>query len=219
MIEQKYSDIVTDELMQGAYLHDSYIGFLEDYGVLNCLLRIHKPKSVFEIGTNIAEGVNVIKTALPEAEVYSLDLPYEDMRLNSKQYPIGIGGEDRVGSATKLPYTQLRGDSQTFDYSAYPCEAYWCDAEHITPNVKHETIEMLKQRPKLIVYHDCDSADVWAGIITGISDILPIAIGYKLYRVVDTRIGYLLRDEAVITSSPDAIPLTEAKKKIKTRKL
>ena len=184
-----YNEIVTPELSAGAYIHDAYIGFKEDYLTLHCLLRLYQPNTIFEIGTNIGEGVNVMATARPYAQIYSLDLPFETMKLNSKQYPIDAAGNDRVGSAIRHNYTQLRGDSMAFKYSEWPCDAYFIDGEHTEVNVAHETKEILKCDPKLIVYHDADMPDVLAGIIKGVCK----SKKYEAVRVEGTRILYLKR--------------------------
>lgn len=190
---QTYKDIVTPELLEGTLDHDVYHGFLEDYRVLSCLLKIYKPSTVFEIGTNVGGGLCVMRAALPNAKIYSLDLDYETMRKNSKQYPIGADGEDRVGSAARhIDYTQLRGDSLTFDYKKYPCEAYFCDGEHDTIHAKQETILMLSCKPNIIIYHDSDMPEVMDGILQGWA-IHPENSNYELYRVTDTRIAYLLK--------------------------
>jgi hypothetical protein len=189
MVVETSFDIITDELMEGAYIHDAHTGFREDYLTLHCLLCIHQPKTIFEIGTNIGEGINVMATALPEAKIFSLDLDYETMCLNSKQYPLDINGNDRVGTACRFHYTQLRGDSTVFDYSKYKCEAYFIDGEHIEKNVTIETWEVLRQKPKIVIYHDADMPEVMAGIVAGLSKTK----GYQLYRVIGTRIAYLLR--------------------------
>ena len=183
MIEINYNEIVTPELMEGAILNKEHPGFLEDYKTLHWLLRIHAPKSVLEVGTNIGNGVNVIKAALPDADVYSLDLPAK--------------GKDRVGSACRFPYTQLRGDSLTFDYSAHPCEAAWIDGCHTAEFVSHETKAMLKNKTKLIIFHDSDIPEVMAGIIQGISE--SESAGYEFYLVTGTRLAYLLKAKNEVT--------------------
>jgi precorrin-6B methylase 2 len=188
VIKQTIKDIVTDELMEGAILNNEYRGFKEDYSVLHCLLRIHKPKSVFEVGCNCGTGTNIICNALPEAKVYSLDLPTELAHV-SLQHPISEGKGDQVGANCKFPFTLLRGDSTQFDYSMFPCEAYFVDGEHDEAHVTIETKEILKQKPKLIAYHDADMPEVWAGIIAGLGKTR----GYELYRVEGTRIAYLLK--------------------------
>ena len=191
MIYQKIEQVLFD--IDGAFIHEPMLGFREDYLCLHSLLRRYNPKTVFEIGTNTGNGVNVIATALPTSEVYSLDLDFETMRELSLQYPIGDNGEDKIGSDTKFPYTQLRGNSMSFDYSKYPCEGYYVDGEHTNKNVYHETMEILKIRPKIIIYHDTDMQEVMNGLVHAHLDS---ANGdeYILHRVEETRISYLLNN-------------------------
>lgn len=186
MIKQTYNDIVTPELLKGAIENNEYHGFREDYHVLHCLLRIHKPKSVFEIGCNCGLGTKIIKNAVMEAEVYSLDLPYELAHI-SLQSPVSEGKGDRVGHLCNLPFTLIREDSMKYDYSKTPCEAFYIDGEHTEKNVTHELAQVLKQNPKIVVLHDTDMPEVMQGILNSITD------KYELYRVEDTRISYLLR--------------------------
>ena len=187
MIKQKLQDVLYET--EGALIHDVHPGFKEDYLCLHSLLCKHKPISIFECGTNIGSGVNVMATALPEAKIYSLDLDYETMKMDSKQYPIGANGEDRVGEAVKFPYTQLRDDSMTFDYSKYPCEAAWIDSEHTYKHPYHEAIEMIKNKTKLIIFHDSDIPCVYAAIQDAFKD----NNGYDVFRVVDTRVTYAIK--------------------------
>lgn len=203
MITQTFADIVTPELSEGAFIHDVFPGFKEDYLVLHCLLRKHFPEaikadksggyaiSVFEVGTNVGNGVNVIASALPYAYIYSLDLDFKTMKRNSKQYPVGSSGEDRVGSEAKFSYKQLRGDSMSFEYEKYPCDAAFIDGEHDYKHPHHETRQVLKWKPKLVIYHDSDIPEVMAGIVEGMGKTR----SYDLYRVTDTRIAYLLKKQ------------------------
>lgn len=192
MIEQLAQDVYYD--ISDAIIHDAYIGFKEDYLCLHSLIRKYRPNSFYEIGSNIGSGVNVIANAIykynPQAKIYSLDLPYETMRENSKQYPIGENGEDRVGSAARFPYTQLRGDSLTFDFSQYPCEGYFVDGEHDYEHPYTEITKVLLLKPKIVIAHDSDIPDVWRAINDAIFEN---GFPYELYRVTDTRIAYALR--------------------------
>lgn len=190
MIEQKFKDVLFEE--EKALIHDEYIGFKEDYLVLHSLLRKYYPNTVTEVGTNIGSGVNVIATALPHAKIYSLDLDFETMKQDSLQYPVGSEGEDRVGSAARFPYTQLRGDSKTFNYSQYKSEAYYIDGEHTYDSVYKEVKGVLRVNPKLVIFHDSDMPEVYDGIIEGFK-YSPNGDQYQLYRVIDTRICYAVR--------------------------
>lgn len=186
MTNQTFSDIYDEHLAFSAILNTEFKGFKEDYLVLHCLLKMYSPKSVFEVGTNMGTGTEIICNAVPNSKVYSLDLPTELAHI-SLQHPISEGKGDKVGSRCKRPFTQLRGDSRTFDFKQYPCEAYWIDAEHTTEAVTHETKQAVKCKAKLIVWHDSDMPEVMAGILAGIGK------GYDLYRVTDTRITYAVK--------------------------
>lgn len=188
MIRQTFNDIYSDELAEGAIVNDRHEGFRKDYLVLHCLLRKHKIKSCFEIGTHVGWGTQIIKNVLGEnSEVYSLDLP-NDEAWKSNQHPI-INPNGDIGSKCTLPYTQLLGDSRTFDYSQYPVESYYVDAEHSYNNVFIETSKIIEMKPKLIVYHDADSENVYNAAI----DALGENSDYEAYRVIDTRILYFLK--------------------------
>lgn len=188
MITQTFKDIYTEELADGAILNTEYHGFREDYLLLHCLLRKYKPKSVFEIGTNMGTGTKIIKNAVPDADVFSLDLPTELAHI-SLQHPISEGKGDSVGHKCDLPFTLLRGDSMNFDYSEFPCEAYFIDGEHDYEHPFHETTEIIKLKPKLVISHDFDIKEVEQAVLSAIkwNDY------YQLYRVEDTRIAYLLK--------------------------
>lgn len=187
MTKQTYKDIVTPDLLRGAIENNDYPGFKEDYHVLHCLLRIHQPLSVFEIGTNMGKGTSIICNAVPNAIVYSLDLPTELAHI-SLQHPINEGKGDKVGSICKFPFTQLRGDSMQFDFNQYPCNAYFVDGEHTKMNVTQETRAILKCKPAIVIYHDSDIPDVMEGVLEGIGKK-----PYDLYRVEGTRIAYAVK--------------------------
>lgn len=189
MVNQVSSEVLFDT--SDAIIHDAHTGFKEDYLVLHSLLRKHRPMSFLEVGTNIGSGLNVICNAIYkyhfDANIYSLDLPFEIKQFNTKQYPYTAKGEDRVGSAATFPYIQLRGDSLYFKFHDYPCEGYWIDGEHDFRHVISETTQVLKVNPKIVIFHDTD--------VPAVMEAIQVAVAgkpYELYRVTDTRISYLL---------------------------
>lgn len=192
MINQTYKDIVTQELLTGAIENNEYHGFREDYHVLHCLIRKYKPTSLLEIGTNMGTGTNIICNAGKAwmMKVYSLDLPTELAHI-SLQHPISEGKGDKVGSRCAFGYTQLRGDSMTFDFSKYPCDAYFIDGEHDFNHPFKECNEVQRLKPKLIIFHDADIPEVWSAIHNSIN--VYGGMKYDLYRVTDTRIAYALK--------------------------
>ena len=183
MVNQTFKDF---EISPDAILNKEFPGFEQDYIVLDSLLRKYNPKSVFEIGCNFGSGTNIICNAVPYAKVYSLDLPYGE-----GDAPLYIG-YDHTGENCKRPFTLLRGDSITFEYHKYPCEAYYVDGGHFYKNVLSETIKILELKPKLVIYHDTDIPEVMGALITGIETSFE-KINYEVYKVTDTRISYLLR--------------------------
>lgn len=190
IIEQQFTDVHTAALAENAILNEEYHGFKEDYLVLHCLLRKHNIKSCFEIGTNMGTGTKIIKNACgPDSTVYSLDLPTELAHI-SLQHPINEGKGDSVGHRCDLPFTQLRGDSMVFDYSPYKgVEAFFIDGEHDYNHPNHEAKQAISCGARLIIFHDSDMAQVWAGIQDAFAET-----DYTIFRVTDTRIAYAVRD-------------------------
>ncbi len=175
-----YEDVVNAELLQGNIDNNEFHGFTEDDRVLHCLLRKYNPKSVFEIGTNHGSGTKIIKNAVMDADVFSLDLP--DETADSRQ---------KTGTNCDLPFTQLKGDSMVFDFSKYVCEAAFVDGAHDYKHPKRETIELMKNCTKLIIYHDSDMKEVMNGILGAFEG----DIHYDLYRVNGTRIAFAVLKE------------------------
>lgn len=190
---QYYKDIITPELLEGCIDHNPMEGFLEDYRTLHCLIRKYQPNTFFEIGTCRGEGLNVICNAKPDMFVYSLDLPNEQAD-KSLQHPTRQSDVVKVGGLCRFPYTQLFGDSLKFNYENYPCEGYFCDGQHDYIHPKIETFGMVKNKPKLIVYHDADLPEVYSAILDAFNEG-PFGVFYDLFRVVDTRILYAVRKD------------------------
>lgn len=193
------SDIITHELAENAILNEEYYGFKEDYLVLHCLIKKYKPKTFFEIGTNMGTGTNIICNANKGMKVYSLDLPYE-MAHVSLQSPVSEGKGMNTGKNCKREFTQVWGDSRTFDYTQYyPIEGWYIDGEHSYLNVQTETISAIESGAKLIVWHDTDMVEVFNAIrevfqgphYSG-DEFSKKVLKYQLYRVTDTRISFAI---------------------------
>lgn len=187
MNQIEYLDLYDSSLAKDCITH-THLPFLKDYITLHILLKIAQPKSVFEIGTHIGEGTNIICNAVKEAKVYSLDLPVEESH-KTLQHP--ILKDMCVGQKCSLPYTQLHGDSMTFDYSQYQAEAYFIDGEHDYKHPRHETVEAIKQNPKIIIFHDADIMEVW----NAINDSFEWNNDYEVFRVQGTAIAYAIKKD------------------------
>lgn len=185
---QYFKDIYDEELAKDAIINDRMEGFREDYLTLHCLLKKHKIKSCLEIGCHVGFGTKIICNALgEEGKVISIDLP-DDMADISKQHPLSEG-KAGVGVECDLPFTLISCDSRYFDYDTYPCEAYWVDGEHTFGHVRHETSHILRQAPKIVIFHDTDEPDVFNAIVQASAGWR----SYQLFRVDDTRVSYLLK--------------------------
>lgn len=191
MIQETYNDLYDSELAKDAIIHDCHPGFKEDYICLQILLKKYKPKTFFEIGCCAGDGTKIIKHTLgKDTVVFSLDLPTEQIHSSLR-----VGKGDRVGKGCDLPFVLLRGDSMTFDFSKYPCEGYFIDGNHTEENVYHETLEVLRYEPIIVILHDTDIPEVMRGLQRAYTDAAN-GNDYNLIRVVDTRISYLLKVDA-----------------------
>lgn len=181
-------EIVTPELSKGAIINNRHPGFKEDYLVIHSLIRKYKPVSLFEIGTNTGFGTKIIKNAIGEGKVYSMDLPVEEFRKIQK-YP------DRPGIECDLSYVQLFGDSLTFDFSKCPCEAYFIDGAHDYVHVYHETNEILKLSPRLIIFHDADIPEVFNGMADAFLNLSHDnrKLDYDILMIPNTRICFAIK--------------------------
>ncbi|MEY2879261.1 MAG: hypothetical protein RLZZ15_1641 [Verrucomicrobiota bacterium] len=176
-----HQTLTTATLAEGAILNEEFAGFREDYLVLHCLCRALAPRVFFEVGTNHGTGTNIVARALgPAARVLSLDLPGE----------AGDAGA-RTGCACRLPFTQLRGDSRSFDFSAHhPIEGWFIDGGHCFENVLVESRAALASRPRLAVWHDADIPEVWRALAAVFEPS-----DYRLFRVTGTRIAFAVPPE------------------------
>lgn len=183
--EVDYPSVVTPRLADGAVEHPGCpgsTGFREDYLVLHCLMRAARPRRILEVGTHRGVGTKIMAAACPEAIVLSLDLPPR-LASESRQHPAHDG--HALGDLCDRPFGQLLGDSRTFDYPAlFPIDAAYIDGEHTTAHVEAETRGVVAAGARLIVWHDCDMPDVWAGVLAACPPT------FWLRRVTGTRIGF-----------------------------
>lgn len=169
-------DLCKKPFSQNAILRRDKL-FVDDFLTLHSLLKMTRPKSVFEIGTCTGEGTLIIKNAIGDGIVYSIELP-----MGESSYDIR-----KIGEMCYLPYVQIIGNSLDIDYSQYyPIEAWFIDGAHEYAFVVHETKEALLSSPNLIVWHDSDIPEVLKGIIDGLKN----DSNYILFRVIDTRIAF-----------------------------
>ena len=192
-----YDLIVTRALSKGAKVRRDFPGFREDYLAVHCLIRLHRPVRFMEIGTSVGRGTEVICKAMglrrrgrgSAGVVYSLDVPPGTDP--SIIYPDREDGHPEVaGSACRLPYVQLFGDSAEFDFTPYhPLDAWFIDGKHDHTYAASDTRNALASGPRLIVWHDVQIDGVREAVV----ELLADRDDYRLARVGDTRVAFASR--------------------------
>lgn len=167
-----YNQIVSPEKMEGAFINHEFVGFVEDYSVIHCLLKGWNPHTIFEIGTNAGNGCMVMTTACPASKIITLDI--------------------RAGAGNLCPSDVIKvtGDSLSYDYNKhYPIDCWFIDGEHTYHNVYTETSKALMSSPKYIIYHDADIEEIYKGIEDSFRDN-NMMFEYELYQVVNPPFVY-----------------------------
>lgn len=180
LIAKEVSYVDLNQICQAPYTDNAILRrdplFTDDFLVLHTLLSKVQPISVFEIGTCTGEGTLIIKNAVGDSIVYSLELPLEE-----STYDI-----QNIGALCYLPYIQIIGNSLSLDYSEYyPIDAWFIDGAHDYLHVFYETTQALLSNPSLIIWHDADIPEVFDAIKDGLEES-----NYLLYRVNGTRIAF-----------------------------
>lgn len=165
VIDIEYSKFSNSEYSSDALINSEFIGFEEDYLIIHCLLKKHKPNVIFEIGTSSGNGCKVIRNSCPNSKIFTLDIV-------------------DCGELCPPNIVKIICDSMLYDYSKnYPIDCWFIDGNHVYKNVYHETKEALLSNPNLIIYHDADMPEVYDGILTSFDD--HCKNNYKLYRVIN----------------------------------
>jgi methyltransferase family protein len=199
--EIPYEQVVRRHLERGAVKRRDFPGFREDYLAIHCLLREHGPERLFEIGTSTGRGTKVICKAMSSRRwgkpdtaerVLSLDVPPGTDA--SIIYPHGEDGHpEQAGSDNPFPYTQLFGDSKTFDIAPYlPIDAWFIDGKHDYEHARSDTELALKCAPGLIIWHDLQIDEVERAVVDTVGPLSQ----YRVRRVAGTRVGYAVRAAA-----------------------
>ncbi|HEX2241276.1 MAG TPA: class I SAM-dependent methyltransferase [Actinomycetota bacterium] len=195
----RYESVVRPDLAKGAVRRRDFPGFHEDYLALHCLIRANRPERFFEIGTSTGRGTRVICKAMSRrrlwpdtrSRVFSLDVPPgTDAAL---LYPEGEDGHPvKAGGKNPYPYTQLFGDSKSFDASPYfPIDGWFIDGKHNYDYARSDTLLALTSDPRLIIWHDMQIDEVRSGV----TDAMRGARGYVVNTIEGTRLGVALRSE------------------------
>ncbi len=152
--------------------------------VISQLVAARQPKACFEIGTfDGRTTLNLAANSAPNGQVYTLDLPPED--LNKTGLSIASGDETFIrkeASGTRFAgcpqasrITQLYGDSATFDFSPYEgrMDLVFVDGAHSYDYLKNDTevaLRLLKPEGGMILWHDYGSV-YWKDLTRAINEL------------------------------------------------
>jgi hypothetical protein len=197
MFNIAYSEIVKPPYSDDAFIRRDFPGFKEDYLVLHSLIRKYQPGRFMEIGTSVGLGTKVICRAMGlkrfhrnlNKSVYSLDVPPgTDPKI---LYPGGEDGHPVIaGYKCHFPYKQIFGNSYRFDFRPYyPIDGWFIDGKHNYKFAKNDTGLALKSKPKIIIWHDMQIAEV----AKAVKETMDKNRNYRLFRVVGTRMAFALR--------------------------
>lgn len=171
--------------------------------VLCSILRLEKPRIVFEIGTS--QGVMAFNLALnlPEDGVlFTLDLPVVEAGQTSIEMAHEVSNSDRkmifasrqvrrfLGTAVEGKIHQLYGDSAKFDYAPYKgkCDIVFVDGSHALAYVANDTEAAFQLvRPGgLVMWHDYNDGYFWPDVHR---HLLQVARRHQIHRIAGTMIA------------------------------
>jgi hypothetical protein len=199
MLKISYDEIVKSPYAKNAWIRGDFPGFKEDYLVLHSLIRMYRPKRFMEIGTSSGTGTNVICRAMRvyrywgnRETVFSLDVPPgTDPNIIYPEHEDGHPA--KAGAGCIYPYTQLFGNSISFDFTPYfPLDGWFIDGKHDYQFCSKDSSSAFSARPALIVWHDFQ--------IDGVRKAIEEAVGfhqydYVGYHVEGTRIAFAHRKD------------------------
>jgi predicted O-methyltransferase YrrM len=143
---------------------------------LAAIAMVRSPKRIFEFGTFDGSTSLLLARTLPDAHVYTLDLPPEEIRPEGSRArahaAAGGVGSWFHGQPEADRITQLYGDSRTFDFDAYveQIDLVVVDGGHradcVIPDTEH-ALQMVA--PGGIVIWD-DYTPAWPDVVRAVDD-------------------------------------------------
>ena len=178
--------------------NDGNITLLE-LSVIAALVRQNAPRTIFEIGTfDGRTTLNMAVNAAPEARLFTLDLPRE--QVDSTKLHVTTGdrvfidkpqsGAHFAGTDAARRITQLYGDSAEFDFSPYfgTIDLIFVDGSHAYEYVLNDTeiaLKLLRDGHGVILWHDYTA---WPGATRALNELSqraltnpPPAVGHPVF--------------------------------------
>ena len=172
---------------------DGNVSALE-LAVLNELVRVRRPRRIFEIGTfNGRTTANLALNSPPDAVVYTLDLPPSDRPKTAGRLASGdeqYAAKDVVGHLFaeadfdgREKIRQLFGDSARFDFTPYEgsVDFVFVDGSHHADYVRNDTevaLRLIGTSGGMIVWHDYANPH-WPGVTTTLNALADCLEGLR----------------------------------------
>jgi len=174
--------------------------------VLAALGRLLECHSVFEFGTFRGDTSWLLAHNLPDARIFTLDLPGPEA-VKTAELDITDGGEyfenwDRGsrfrGTAEASRITQLFGDSATFDFSPYSrrMDLVYIDASHSYSYVRSDTeaaLEMLSETGTIV----WDDYTYYPGLYAYLNELAP-TLDRPIFHLLGTRHALYSRRDIIV---------------------
>ena len=172
--------------------------------VIAKMVRFFNPRTLFEIGTlDGRTTLNLAANCSPNARVYTLDLPKEELKRTKLTLAPGDRGfieKDRSGSRFQGTdvhprITQLFGDSATFDFSPFynSVDFVFIDGSHSYPYVLNDSkvvLRLLRNGKGVILWHDYAG---WEGVTRALNELFSQTKEFQgLRRIEHSSLVYLM---------------------------
>jgi predicted O-methyltransferase YrrM len=169
-----------DQRVQEPVSQDGNVTLLE-LCVLNELVKRHRPKTIFEMGTfDGRTTLNLALNSAPDAQIWTLDLPAGELG-KTRHALAGTEVEYVRKTSSGIRFQghpeadrikQLYGDTAQFDFSPFlsQIDFVFIDASHAYDYVVNDTrvaLKLLRNRQGVIVWHDYGA---WPGVTTALNE-------------------------------------------------
>lgn len=172
--------------------------------VVPAVAMVARPARIFEFGTFRGESTWLLAHNVPDARVYTLDLPGPEALPTAKldlTDPEYFATWDRGSRFRDTPeaarIVQLTGDTATFDFSRYAgsIDFVYIDASHSYSYVRSDTeaaLAMLSPTGTIL----WDDYTLYPGIYAYLNELAP-SLERPIYHVLDTRFAMYTRSDLV----------------------
>lgn len=174
---------------------------MEELRCIAKIVKFHQPGTIFEIGT--FDGRTTLNMALnaPNATIYTLDLPREEMcktELRIKKADLtfidkDISGARFIGTEYGKRITQIYADSAKYDYRPMynDIDLVFIDGSHAYDYVVSDTLnalKLLRNEKGVIIWHDYG----WREVIQALNEFYTNNKSFAGIRnIANTTLAYL----------------------------